>query len=322
MPTLEELTLKHKQKITRKNKGRKILYIVLQALTVLTAIGSLVLYFVYHNNVALMANQLFMCVMALLFLNIPLLVEKKFKIYVPNYITIILYVFIFTHFVIGEIYRLYDNSVIFDKILHTTSGVVMSFVGFSFIFMLNKMTPEKVKLSPFFIVLFTFCFTMTTEYVWELFEYGADRLIGSNMQRWQDGIVETLENGYVVSSIPFGSGLKDSMGDMGVNILGCLGVCIYALIGMKLKPDWFDGKLLLNTAQIDDYALELATKEFEELKTGEETQAEIAQAEAAATETDAETAGGEIPKNRYKCDDGNISDGKPDESVIESQENS
>ena len=270
MPALEELIEKHKNSITKKNKGRKVLYIVLQLLTFLTAVGAVVTYSVSHRNIDVMANQLFMCIMALLFFNIPLLFEKKFKIYVPNYITIILYIFIYTHFIIGEIFRFYDHSVIFDKILHTTSGVVMSFVGFSFIFMLNKMTPDKVKLSPFFIVLFTFCFTMTTEYVWELFEYGADRLLGLNMQRWQDGIVETLENGNVISSIPYGSGLKDSMGDMGVNILGCLGVCIYAFIGMKLKPDWFDGKLLLSTSQIDEYALELATKELEELKAAEE----------------------------------------------------
>lgn len=280
MPALNELIEKHKNAITKKNKGRKVLYIVLQLLTFLTAVGAVVTYLVSHRNIDVMANQLFMCIMALLFFNIPLLFEKKFKIYVPNYITIILYVFIYTHFIIGEIFRFYDHSIIFDKILHTTSGVVMSFVGFSFIFMLNKMTPDKVKLSPFFIVLFTFCFTMTTEYVWELFEYGADRLLGLNMQRWQDGIVETLENGNVISSIPYGSGLKDSMGDMGVNILGCLGVCIYAFIGMKLKPDWFDGKLLLSTSQIDEYALELATKEFEELQ--------AAEAEIAATVTENE----------------------------------
>lgn len=278
MPALEELIEKHKNSITKKNKGRKVLYIVLQLLTFLTAVGAVVTYSVSHRNIDVMANQLFMCIMALLFFNIPLLFEKKFKIYVPNYITIILYIFIYTHFIIGEIFRFYDHSVIFDKILHTTSGVVMSFVGFSFIFMLNKMTPDKVKLSPFFIVLFTFCFTMTTEYVWELFEYGADRLLGLNMQRWQDGIVETLENGNVISSIPYGSGLKDSMGDMGVNILGCLGVCIYAFVGMKLKPDWFDGKLLLSTSQIDEYALELATKELNELK--------AAEAETAATVTE------------------------------------
>lgn len=262
MDELEVLTQKYKQKIKKKNVGNKILYYLLQVLTLMTAIASLVMYIVKREGLETTANQIFMCVMALICINIPAFLEKKFKFYIPNYISIILYVFIFAHYVLGEVLRVYDHSIVFDKILHTTSGVIMSFIGFSFIFMLNKINPEKMKLSPFFIVLFTFCFTMTTEYVWELFEYSADRLLDLNMQRWQDGITETLENGSVISSVPYGSGLKDTMGDMAVNILGCLGVCVYALVGMKLKPDWFDGKLILTDHQIDALAAQKASEDL------------------------------------------------------------
>ena len=262
MDELEALTQKYKQKIKKKNVGNKILYYLLQVLTLMTAIASLVMYIVKCEGLETTANQIFMCVMALICINIPAFLEKKFKFYIPNYISIILYVFIFAHYVLGEVLRVYDHSIVFDKILHTTSGVIMSFIGFSFIFMLNKINPEKMKLSPFFIVLFTFCFTMTTEYVWELFEYSADRLLDLNMQRWQDGITETLENGSVISSVPYGSGLKDTMGDMAVNILGCLGVCVYALVGMKLKPDWFDGKLILTDHQIDALAAQKASEDL------------------------------------------------------------
>ena len=262
MDELEALTQKYKQKIKKKNVGNKILYYLLQVLTLMTAIASLVMYIVKREGLETTANQIFMCVMALICINKPAFLEKKFKFYIPNYISIILYVFIFAHYVLGEVLRVYDHSIVFDKILHTTSGVIMSFIGFSFIFMLNKINPEKMKLSPFFIVLFTFCFTMTTEYVWELFEYSADRLLDLNMQRWQDGITETLENGSVISSVPYGSGLKDTMGDMAVNILGCLGVCVYALVGMKLKPDWFDGKLILTDHQIDALAAQKASEDL------------------------------------------------------------
>ena len=262
MDELEALTQKYKQKIKKKNVGNKILYYLLQVLTLMTAIASLVMYIVKREGLETTANQIFMCVMALICINIPAFLEKKFKFYIPNYISIILYVFIFAHYVLGEVLRVYDHSIVFDKILHTTSGVIMSFIGFSFIFMLNKINPEKMKLSPFFIVLFTFCFTMTTEYVWELFEYSADRLLDLNMQRWQDGITETLADGSVISSVPYGSGLKDTMGDMAVNILGCLGVCVYALVGMKLKPDWFDGKLILTDHQIDALAAQKASEDL------------------------------------------------------------
>lgn len=262
MNDLESLTRKYKQKIKKKNVGNKILYYLLQVLTLMTAIASLIMYIVRREGLETTANQIFMCIMALICMNIPVFLEKRFKFYIPNYISIILYVFIFAHYVLGEVLRVYDHSLVFDKILHTTSGVIMSFIGFSFIFMLNKINPEKMKLSPFFIVLFTFCFTMTTEYVWELFEYSADRLFNLNMQRWKDSVTQTLEDGSVISTIPYGSGLKDTMGDMAVNILGCLGVCVYALVGMKLKPDWFDGKLILTDHQIEELAAQKAAEDI------------------------------------------------------------
>ena len=49
---------------------------------------------------------------------------------------------------------------------------------------------------------------------------------------------------------------------MMVNVVGCLGVCTYALIGMKLKPDWFDGKLVMTATQIDEQARLMAIEEM------------------------------------------------------------
>lgn len=40
------------------------------------------------------------------------------------------------------------------------------------------------------------------------------------------------------------------------------GVCIYAIVGMKLKPDWFDGKLILTQAQVTELAAEKAEEEL------------------------------------------------------------
>ena len=52
------------------------------------------------------------------------------------------------------------------------------------------------------------------------------------------------------------------MGDMMVNVVGCLGVCTYAFIGMKFKPDWFDGKLVMTASQIDEQAKLMAAAEL------------------------------------------------------------
>lgn len=244
--------------IDLRKKGRctLILNYILQTLTLLTAIASLIVFFVDDSRgLDITINHIFQCVGALVVLNIPMIISKKFRCYIPNFITITLYIFAFAHFVLGEIYRAYDHVFLYDKILHTTGGVIFAILSFSVIWLLNNSESKKIKLSPFFIVLFTFCFTMTVEYVWELVEFGVDRLFGANMQRWQDGITQ-LPDGSYVTSPAYGSGLKDTMTDMIMNVLGCLVVCIVAYIGMRRKPNWFVNKVILTEKQFRSIVIE------------------------------------------------------------------
>lgn len=249
--------------VLKKNIMSRVLYWIFMGLSFATMLTSLIIFFASgFIGKETTFNQVFMCLMSILMLNIPLLLERKFKLYIPGYITIVTYCLIFFHFVLGEVYRAYDSVKIFDKVLHTTSGVIISLLSFSIISILNNMQRTKIKLSPFFVVLFTFCFTMTSEYLWELIEYASDTLFGTNMQRWQDSLVlaegstmpsATAPGTFVING-PRGNGLVDTMGDMFVNILGCLGVCIYAYIGMKLKPDWFTARVMLTKTDIEALA--------------------------------------------------------------------
>ncbi len=250
----KDLLNKENTIVIRKAKAVIVLYWIFQALTLATFLASVIMYVIRREGLETTLNQIFMCVMTLLTLNIPLLLERRFKVFIPNYITIVLYFMLFFHFVLGEVYRAYDHLVLFDKILHTTSGVIIAFASFSVVSILNNMFKSKFKLSPFFVVLFTFCFTMTSEYLWEIVEYTVDTLTNANMQRWQDGILgeipKATETGEFIINSARGSGLNDTMGDMIVNIFGALGVCIYAYIGMKVKPDWFTTKTILTKSDI------------------------------------------------------------------------
>ena len=250
----KDLLNKENTIVIRKAKAVIVLYWIFQALTLATLLASVIMYVIRREGLETTLNQIFMCVMTLLTLNIPLLLERRFKVFIPNYITIVLYFMLFFHFVLGEVYRAYDHLVLFDKILHTTSGVIIAFASFSVVSILNNMFKSKFKLSPFFVVLFTFCFTMTSEYLWEIVEYTVDTLTNANLQRWQDGILgeipKATETGEFIINSARGSGLNDTMGDMIVNIFGALGVCIYAYIGMKVKPDWFTTKTILTKSDI------------------------------------------------------------------------
>lgn len=247
--------------IKKENKANKVLWwvlVVMTALVLFSAIASVVMYLIGRDiaDLETTVNQLLMSVLALLCYFIPVIFQRRFKIYIPSYLLIIIYLFIYAHFILGEIHRAYDSSVIFDKVLHTTGGVVIACIGISVVFSLSNMKNNKVRLSPFFVVLFAFCFALAIEYVWELFEYSVDRITGANMQRWQDAIVDYTEEGNAIVSVPYGSGLKDSMGDMFVNILGALGVCIISFFVLVKKPHWMEGRIIASDKRLRMVATE------------------------------------------------------------------
>ena len=269
------------RKLVKQHTGNRVLYWVLLIMTILvtaSAVYSLVKCILGSGEMLeTYINQIQMCVLAIVCLNIPVFFQKKLKVRIPDFIAVIVYCFIFIHFILGEIYRFYDHYILFDKVLHTTGGAIIAFIGFSVVLSFTNLESKKVKLSPFFIVLFSFCFALSIEYIWELVEYAVDtvtyRLSGfigaSNMQRWKDGIVTAggapvwAEGGYVTSSLR-GTGLKDSMMDMLVNIIGAAVVCGVALIGLKLRPDWFEGKRLMSYKKIPEYVRENVERMSEE----------------------------------------------------------
>lgn len=236
-------------------KGNAVLWWILVVMTILvflSTIASVIMYLIGDDiaDLETTLNQILMSVLALLCFCIPVFFKRKLKFYIPSYLLVIIYLFIYAHFVLGEIYRIYDKSLIFDKILHATGGVVIACIGISVVYALANMENNKVRLSPFFVVLFSFCFALAIEYIWELFEYSVDRLIGANMQRWKDSIIGYDEAGNAVTSIPYGSGLKDSMGDMFVNILGALGVCVITFVVLIKKPHWLEGKVIASDKRL------------------------------------------------------------------------
>ena len=72
-----------------KSKKSLRLNFILQGFTLLTAIASLVMFFVDDNRgLDTTVFQLMQCVMALVIFNVPLFISRKFKCYIPNFITI------------------------------------------------------------------------------------------------------------------------------------------------------------------------------------------------------------------------------------------
>ena len=179
-PEREELISFRTEKLIRRHKADSVLYWTVLVMTLFafaSAVYSLVKCILGSEEMLeTYLNQILMCALALVCLNIPHFFRRRLKVRVPDFISVIVYVFVFLHFVLGEIYRFYDHYMLFDKALHTTGGAIIAFIGFSVVLSFTRLESRKVKLSPFFLVVFAFCFSLSIEYIWELVEYAVDSI--------------------------------------------------------------------------------------------------------------------------------------------------
>lgn len=164
---------KIKNFIKKSDKKKLTIYLVLRALVIFCMIRELFL-----GNIM---NAL-LCVLSLILFLIPMFVEKTFKVDLPNTLEIIIMLFIFSAEILGEINSFYLKIENFDTILHTLNGFLCAGVGLSLVDLLNNKV-ESFNLSPIFIVIVAFCFSMTVGVFWEFFEYGMDKYFGFDMQK-------------------------------------------------------------------------------------------------------------------------------------------
>ena len=120
------------------------------------------------------------CALTLGLLTLPLFVDRKLSVALPSVIEIIVVLFVFAANVMGELGAFYEKIPIWDSILHAVNGFICAGVGFGLTDILNRSERVKLSLSPMFVCLFSFCFSMTVGVVWEFFEFGADMLFGKD----------------------------------------------------------------------------------------------------------------------------------------------
>lgn len=128
-------------------------------------------------------SNVFLCILTLILFTIPYFLDKKFKIELPTVLEIIILLFIFSAEILGEIQNFYGTFKHWDTILHTINGFLCAAIGFSLIDILNQNEKIHMNLSPIFVALVAFCFSMTIGVLWEFFEFGADTFFRTDMQK-------------------------------------------------------------------------------------------------------------------------------------------
>lgn len=211
----------------------------------------------------------FLCLLSLALLLLPSIIQHRLDITLPNTLEIIIYLFIFSAEILGEINNFYAIIPYWDTILHTLNGFLCAAVGFSLINLLNE-NSKKFQLSHFYLCLVAFCFSMTIGVLWEFIEYSCDRFFKFDMQK--DRIVDYISsvsldplrdnNAIMIENIDktilydeFGNelaiieggyldiGINDTMKDLFVNFIGALVFCGIGYVYLKSNKN---GDLIYN----------------------------------------------------------------------------
>ena len=259
-------------------RSMKVVYWLLQSLMIVTLVISFIGLFIGgkgHRETNI--EHMMLCVVAIVLFNIPQIMQRKFNLYIPPAMYIFVLVFIYAHFILGEVRGMYKESMVFDKILHTTSGLAIAIGGFSLVNFLNDSRNSHLKLSPLFVAIFSFCFALAIAVLWEIFEFAADCLVGTNMQQYLPP--KNLEN--VIVDPPQGYGLIDTMGDVIVSTIAAFVVCLIGYFALRKKNKNFNRFLF---RKITDYDTAIA----EATEAGDERLAESLRRAQAAAEQKAE----------------------------------
>ena len=135
-------------------------------------------------------ESVFLCLLTLILLLLPTIVERALMVDLPNTLEIIIMLFIFAAEILGEIRSFYTTFYGWDTILHTINGFLCAAIGFALVDMLNRNEKFSLTLSPTYMAVVAFCFSMTIGVLWEFFECGMDQLFLLDMQK--DAVVNTI----------------------------------------------------------------------------------------------------------------------------------
>lgn len=230
------------KRFTLKNiKARHVAFVVTLISLSLAVVGVCILMVLTEFNVInendldkSMSQYVFMllqCVLGIIALILPAYIERKAGVEIPSNMMILYVVFLYCAIFLGEVQNFYYVVPYWDILLHTFSGGMLGALGFSVITYMNNSTKIPINLSPMFVACFALCFAISLGVVWEIYEFAADGIINTNMQKF------ALENGELLVGR---EALSDTMEDLIVDFLGAFVVCTIGYISLKYKKGWVE----------------------------------------------------------------------------------
>lgn len=221
-------------------------------------------------------ENIFLCLLTLILFLVPSFIERRIHIDIPDTLETIILLFIFSAEILGEIKSYYLLFPYWDALLHSINGFLAAALGLSLINILNKNDKFSISLSPLFVALVAFCFSMTIGVIWELFEFTMDQCFGYDMQK--DTFLTSFQSillntggvnvpvkvdiqSIVVNNEPWKAyidlGLIDTMMDLMVNFIGAIIFSIFGYYYIKHKGHGnFLKRFILNPYPRDKQVIE------------------------------------------------------------------
>lgn len=241
----------------RKKSVVATVYIVLRLMVIAVMVAQF-----FNGNF----ENVFLCVLTLILFLLPTIFEKSLQIDLPNVLEIIILLFIFAAEILGEIRAFYTTFAYWDTMLHTLNGFLCAAIGFSLVDMCNRHKRISLSLSPVYMAIVAFCFSMTIGVLWEFFECTMDQFFLLDMQK--DTVVNVISSvnldptggntpvaikgitDVIVvcgdEQIPLGVGgyldigILDTMKDLWVNFIGAVVFSIVGFFYVKNRgKGWF-----------------------------------------------------------------------------------
>lgn len=244
----KELYWQNVKQMAKEHKGLFFIYMFLRVSVVMVMVAQ-----GFNHNY----ENVFLCILTLILFMMPNFIERTFHIRFPDTMEIIILLFIYAAEILGEIHSMYIRIPMWDTMLHTLNGFLMAAIGFCLVDLLNRNDNFKVKLSPVYLAIVAFCFSVTIGVFWEFFEFTMDNCFDMDMQK--DTVITSissvtldpdgLNNPVVIKDIEtvavngeplpvegyLDIGLYDTMEDLFVNFVGALVFSVMGFFYVKNK---------------------------------------------------------------------------------------
>ena len=161
-------------------------------LTVYLVLRGLIIFILVRAVLRREYQSVFLCALSLLLMIMPSIISKHLKIVLPSTLEIVILLFIFAAEILGELNSFYVRVPNWDTMLHTINGFLCAAIGFALVDMMNRNDQFTFQLSPLYLAIVSFCFSMTVGVLWEFFEFSGDFYLGMDMQK--DTVVNAIHS--------------------------------------------------------------------------------------------------------------------------------